>query len=109
MIDNKVRYLGQSGHQDHMCWVESLRNCLLSGLPCNGWAHQLTRIKDEPQSLEQQQPLVAKDALELLQTRLKWELRNESTARTGSSLLFYATLANNAEATQLLLQQHGTR
>ena len=43
MIDNKVRYLEKSGHQDRMCWVESLRDYMLSGLPRDGWAHQVSQ------------------------------------------------------------------
>lgn len=115
MIDNKTKHLEQTGQQDRMRWIESLRQHALSGLPCDGWAHLEKKGKhnqeQQRQELAQQEShqLELKDPLELLRTRLKWQPRDDVTAKsTGRSLLYYAAAANDTEAVRLLLQRRDT-
>ena len=95
MINNKVKHLDGTGQQDERCWVESVRDLVLSGLPRDGWAHlgRQELVGQEHPQAQLQNPL------EAFAERLRWQPHDDARAkRTGRSLLYYATVANDIEA-----------
>ena len=110
MLDNKVFHLGMTGQYDKQRYLASVRHWIITGLP-----HLNAHVGDHEHAPQQQSKIPhmvqrpmddeAPGAIELLKARLNWGCQdNVSAQKTGRSLLFYATLANEPEAVRALLQ-----
>eukprot|EP00930_Biecheleria_cincta_P003905 TRINITY_DN104812_c0_g1_i1.p1 TRINITY_DN104812_c0_g1~~TRINITY_DN104812_c0_g1_i1.p1 ORF type:complete len:735 (+),score=97.79 TRINITY_DN104812_c0_g1_i1:68-2206(+) len=98
MCNSKSKYFSTTGQIDRYRFLRAISGYLMTGLSKKRMTNWLAEEADEEQGLVQ-------DPLERLKTKLQWQPGDDAPARkTGRTLLWYATLADDSEAVISLLK-----